>query len=991
MFPPGVGGRIVKDSAIARGLSRAVLARVQNSAASHRAAWRWPLYALGLLIFFAALAPPLDRQAAGSPASSFTLLHSFSPSAQGPIGAPVLDGLGNVYGTAPLGGQGNGGAVYKVKTDGTGFVLLHSFAGGPSDGRKPTAALVLDSSAFLYGTTIQGGSNNDQGTVFKIKTDGTGYAVLHNFGGASDGKYPYSSLILDSSGFLYGTTFGDGTPTGSVVFKLKTDGTGYTVLHTLAGGTTDGIGSYGALLSDGGGNLYGTTHSGGASDKGTVFTLKTDGTGFALLHSFAGGASDGSFPQAAVISDGGGFLYGTTLNGGSASGPGPGTLFKLKTDGTGFELLHNFTGGPDGSNPFYSPLALDAGTLYGSTFLGGAPSRGVVFKLATNGSGFVTIHTFTGPPSDGSFCYSGVVPDGAGNLFGITALGGAANLGTLFTLKNDGTGFVVLHSFIDSDGSGPTAPLVSDAAGFLYSTSEFGGANAAGDVFKIKNDGTGFVVLHDFANSIDGQKPIAGLLLDGSGFLYGTTIAGGSQGAGTVFKLKTDGTGYTTIHSFSGGASDGKTPYGTLIMDDTGFLYGTTLDGPSGMGTVFKMKTDGTGFALLHIFQGGTSDGNAPYAGVVLDGSEDLYGTTLLGGTSNKGTVFKLTTSGSAISLLHSFAGGVSDGQSPRSPLIWDASGFLYGTTVNGGSASLGMGTVFKLKTDGTGFALVHAFAGGGSDGANPFYQGLAFGPGGVLSGTTFNGGSGGEGSVFQVKTDGTGFALLHSFAGGDSDGAFPYAAVLVDNLGNLYGTTAIGGFAKDGTVYKIAASGPPPPTATATPTPTPTRTPTQTLTRTPTRTPSGTPTPTPTPTRTGTRTPTPTRTPTSMPVGRDYFAVTPCRLIDTRNPSGPLGGPALTAGANRDFVVTGDCGIPDTAIALAVNITVTQPTAGGSLTIFAAGTANPGTETIDYSSGQTRANNAVVAPNSSGAITVHCTQSSGSVELILDVNGYFQ
>jgi hypothetical protein len=113
--------------------------------------------------------------------------------------------------------------------------------------------------------------------------------------------------------------------------------------------------------------------------------------------------------------------------------------------------------------------------------------------------------------------------------------------------------------------------------------------------------------------------------------------------------------------------------------------------------------------------------------------------------------------------------------------------------------------------------------------------------------------------------------------------------------------------------------------------------------------------------------------------------------LIDTRNPDGPLGGPALVAGANRDFVVTGACGIPETAVALAVNVTVAQPTAGGSLTIFASGTANPGTETIDYSAGQTRANNAVVAPNSSGAITVHCTQSSGSVEVILDVNGYFQ
>jgi uncharacterized repeat protein (TIGR03803 family) len=389
------------------------------------------------------------------------------------------------------------------------------------------------------------------------------------------------------------------------------------------------------------------------------------------------------------------------------------------------------------------------------------------------------------------------------------------------------------------------------------------------------------------------------------------------------------------------------------------------------MGTVYKMKTDGTGFALLHIFQGGVSDGSYPYAALVLDGSGILYGTTHNGGASDKGTVFKLATSGSGFALVHSFAGGVDDGAYSEAPLILDATGFLYGTTLNGGAAGLGQGTVFKLKTDGTSFALVHAFMGGASDGANPFYSATQ-GSGGVLYGTTFNGGTGSEGTVFQVKTDGSGFALLHSFTGGASDGAFPYASVVQGSSGNLYGTAPIGGFGNDGIVYKIASIGPPPPT----PTPTPTRT----LTRTPTQTPTFT--------RTATRTPTPTRTP---PIGRDYFAVAPCRLIDTRGPNGPLGGPALAAGANRDFSVTGACGIPSSAVALAVNVTVTQPTAAGSLTIFAAGNPMPGTSSINYSAGQTRANNAVVAPNSAGAMTVHCTQTSGTVQFLLDVNGYFR
>src|SRR5215813_573870 len=179
MIPPGVGGRFEKDSATSRGLSRPV--PVEKSATRHRDAPRWPFYFSALLISLAALAPPLGRNAAGSPASTFTILHGFSKSGSAPIGSLVLDGLGNAYGTTTQGGLNDFGAVFRMKTDGTGFVLLHSFAGAPADGRKPNAGLIIDSSGYLYGTTVNGGANNDLGTVFKIKTDGSGYAVLHSF------------------------------------------------------------------------------------------------------------------------------------------------------------------------------------------------------------------------------------------------------------------------------------------------------------------------------------------------------------------------------------------------------------------------------------------------------------------------------------------------------------------------------------------------------------------------------------------------------------------------------------------------------------------------------------------------------------------------------------------------------------------------------------------------------------------------------------------
>jgi uncharacterized repeat protein (TIGR03803 family) len=971
VIPPKLGGRSVKDSASARPLFRSVRTRLRLF---HRliAARSWWL-ALPALAGLVALLPPAIRRADAAPTSSFTVLHSFSETAQLPYAALLLDGSGNVYGTSSGGGFFGKGTVFTFKMDGTGFTLLHSFASNP-DGDTPYASLILDGSGFLYGTTTKGGANG-YGAVFKIKTDGSGFSVIHSFIGGNSGLAPTAALILDPSGFLYGTTE---AVAGSTVFKLKTDGIGFSILHSFGGGASDGNQPMAPLLSDGAGNLFGTSYSGGVSNKGTVFTLKTDGTGFGLLHSFAGGASDGQNPQAGLTTDGSGFLYGTSYYGGSSA---HGTVFKLKTNGTGFSLVHSFTGGADGQSPFYSSvLQGGSGVLYGTAILG-ASGGGTVFKVKTDGTSFTTIHTFMGGNSDGSLPFAGVVMDASGNLFGTTGLGGYAGVGTAFTLKTDGTGFALLHTFIYSDGKDVESALVLDGSGFLYGTASGGGPSDSGAIFKLKTDGSSFSIIHDFHNtSSDGLAPIAGLLLDGSGFLYGTASSGGSGQDGTVFKLKTDGTGYVVLHSFGGGKSDGYGPNSSLVENGAGFLYGTTIHGgPLNLGTVYKVKTDGTGFALLHVFAGGATDGSSPYSPLVYDGSGVLYGTTNMGGTSNEGVIFKLKTDATGFAIIHSFGGGLSDGAYPRSGLTLDNSGVLYGTSVNGGATTLGYGTVFRLKTDGTGFKVLHAFS--GSDGQYPFYAGVTLDGAGNLFGTTFNGGSSTQGTVFGMKTDGTAFTVLHNFTGTTSDGSFPFANLVLDNSGNLYGTADLGGLAGTGVVFRLPMTGPT--TTTITPTPKLTQTPT----RTPTLTPTATRTPTPTPTRTST--PPPTSTPN--PLGYEFVTVAPCRVIDTRNPDGPLGGPALAAGANRDFILTSACGVPASAVALAINVTVTQPTAAGSLTIFAAGSPMPGTSTINYSAGQTRANNALVAPNAAGAITVHCTQGSGTVQFILDVNGYFE
>ena len=255
------------------------------------------------------------------------------------------------------------------------FNLLHSFAGAPSDGRAPWYGAPTLSGSTLYGLTQQGGASG-YGAAFKMNTDGTGFTLLHSFtSGVSDGRNPYGSLTLDGS-TLYGMTAQGGLGNGGTVFKMNTDGNDFTLLHTFAGGVNDGSAPYGSLTLSGS-TLYGMTCFGGANNFGTAFKMNTDGTGFALLHTFTGSSSDGGVPYGSLTLDGS-TLYGMTTYGGTSN---RGVAFQMNTNGTGFALLRSFAGGvSDGSAP-YGSLTLDGSTLYGMTSQGGASGNGTVFGI----------------------------------------------------------------------------------------------------------------------------------------------------------------------------------------------------------------------------------------------------------------------------------------------------------------------------------------------------------------------------------------------------------------------------------------------------------------------------------------------------------------------------------------------------------------------------------------------------------------------------------
>jgi uncharacterized repeat protein (TIGR03803 family) len=369
--------------------------------------------------------------------------------------------------------------------------------------------------------------------------------------------------------------------------------------------------------------------------------------------------------------------------------------------------------------------------------------------------------------------------------------------------------YKVIHRFNNNrqhpDGTSPFGALIFDAAGNLYGTTEWGYGDGAywhgcGSFFKFARNADGSwietFIDGDFLWTDPGAWPIAGLIFDAHGNLYGTT-AGDYQCCGRVFAgtPNLDGTWtWTTLHWFTGG-EDGARPYSSLILDAEGNVYGTTVSGGAyGAGVVFKLTSNGDGTwteTVLHHFTGG-ADGANPYASLIFDSAGNLYGTAVGGGAYGRGVVFKLTPNPDTSwteQVLWAFRPG-KDGANPYSRVLMDAAGNLYGTTYNGGTANGGV--VFKLATnpDGTWtYRRIHVFS--GVNGMHP-YAGVVMDKAGNLYGTTVTGGSADDGIVYKLVPTASGIwatKLLHTFAG--TPAKYPYGDLLLNGAGNVYGTTA--------------------------------------------------------------------------------------------------------------------------------------------------------------------------------------------------------
>jgi len=763
---------------------------------------------------------------------------SIAPSSAGSYSVVVSNSYGSVTSAVAV------LTITSVTVPGVTLQTLYSFPKNIANGVYPMAALLQAKDGHFYGTCRAGGTDG-WGTVFRWTTNGV-ISLLYEFTAGDDGGAPYGALIQGTNGVLYGTASQAGSTGDGTVFRMTTSGS---FVGSSLNSSNTGSQPNGALIQGRDGNFYGTTLVGGANrygdlwaayvGYGTVFKL-TPGGALTALGSF--NFDDGAKPASPLVQGADGNFYGTAQIGGAyeklevlevfgvaQAGPGYaglGTIFRITPSGT-ITALHSFSS-LDGANPTAGLTPDTDGSLYGTTYAGGAYNAGTVFKLAPDGT-FTSLYSFTGG-DDGSNCYGGLLLASDGNLYGTTEQGGAFGLGTVYRISREGV-LSTLVSFDGYQGAVPECTLIQATDGNLYGTTQFGGVSDYGTIFRLSFDGPLQITEQPqsqaayagdsvtFSVATFGALPVTyQWLRDGTNLMDGGNVLGSNARLLSLSNvLAADAATYSVVVSNSYGqvSSVGavlqvnqSAPQLVAQPQSQTVLAGTTVAFPvqaTGDGPLyFQWQENGT-----NLVDGGNLSGSATPTLTLASVVATNAGTYAVVISNSVGSVtsgpvalavLPVSAPGTTLNVFHSFNGG-GNAFNPYAGVIQGVDGNFYGTTLNGGSE--GFGSLFKLISSGAP-VLLHSFT-NRADGAAPL-AGLVQAGDGNFYGAAFPGASSAFGTLFKLAPAGA-FSPLYGFSGG-TDGGNPIGSLVPGINGLLYGTASTGGSNGFGAVFSLSTNG---------------------------------------------------------------------------------------------------------------------------------------------------------------------------------------
>ncbi len=780
--------------------------------------------------------------------SAFEPLVGFQDAPKNPSkGKLFLHPDGNIYGTSNQTDTTDFGTVYRLTSEGKVRVLLPFYFDGPMKGREPDTGVVSDGRGFLWGTTIEGGEIEEDvnggytwcGTVFRLDLKTGVPKTMVSFtgrGGSAKGKRP-TGLVHDGNGILWGMTSEGGADNLGTIFQIDVSTGKFTIVAEFTGdaGTARGATPNQTLVNDGNGFWWGTTMFSrrdtshrffDVTGNGTVFKINARTGEFKTVHEFRRDPSEsGRNPRTALVSDGQGFLWGT----GSWDDE---MIFKIDVKTEAVTIVKYYQPMSESEINIMPNSALipdGSGSLWGTTFAGGAGRFGSICKVDIATGVLTTVLEFTGPggaapggAAPGSRPEADLIDDGKGSFWGTTSgpgrwngtISGANDYGTIYKIDKTTGVLTTVSEFPvqsgDIKGSNPPSGLVSDKGDILRGVTAAGGAAEFGTIYSFNTRTGAFTTLAEFtgaSGTAPGKTPNTSLLDDGHGLLWGTTQHGGPKERGSIYSYDPATGAVKTAVEFTNrsGPSKGKWPLSGLTAGEHGTLWGTTSQGGRhGFGTIYRFNPNTGVFKTVVEFTGrtGPAMGLEVSSPLVTDGGGFFWGTTKEGGPNNCGTIFKVHARTGALTTVVQFTNtsGPTMGSFPIGRLERDGKGFFWGTTYYGGPR--GFGTIFKVNIDTGELTTVTRLNGvdRSAKGAHPF-GGLLFDGVNGFWGTTSRGGAVGGGTIFHLRRNGV-FEKAFDFTGylGAVPGLWSLDGALVRHSdGNLYGAAGRGGVSEDG------------------------------------------------------------------------------------------------------------------------------------------------------------------------------------------------